>query len=174
MRNNEPRLLSSNGAIGGTGPEEKTLRTLTSTLAVGDHVTFTGRVPHSEVKGLYSIADVICYPRILTLTTALTTPLKPLEAMAMAKAVITSDVPPMKELVQHNATGLWFHAGDHMDLADKCVSLLVDPTKRETLGAAARDWVVRERHWPTLIAGYKSIYEGVLGREAHVGERMPA
>jgi glycosyltransferase involved in cell wall biosynthesis len=137
-------------------------------------VTFTGRVPHSEVKGLYTIADVVCYPRRLTLTTALTTPLKPLEAMAMARAVVVSDVPPMQELVQHNSTGFHFAAGNHIDLADKCLTLLADPARRAQLGDAARTWVVSERQWPTLVSRYRAIYEGILSHSFRHGEKVPA
>ena len=143
-------------------------------LGVGNHVTFTGRIPHADVKDLYSIADVVAYPRRLTRTTALTTPLKPLEAMSMARAVVVSDVPPMKELVQDRSTGLLFKSGDYQDLAARCLELLSNPMLRSELGNTARDWVVRERHWPVLINGYRAIYESVLGRAARHDERVPA
>jgi glycosyltransferase involved in cell wall biosynthesis len=88
--------------------------------------------------------------------------LKPLEAMAMAKPVIASDLPPMRELVSDRVTGLLFKAGDYHDLAAKCVELLSDAATRQRLGAAARDWVVRERQWRTLVSRYQPIYESVL------------
>jgi PEP-CTERM/exosortase A-associated glycosyltransferase len=162
------------GAGGVVSPEERQLRDLVSETGVSEHVTFTGRVPHSEVKGLYSISDVVCYPRRLTLTTALTTPLKPLEAMAMARAVIVSDVPPMQELVTHGVTGLHFAAGSDMDLADKCLELLANPARRAQLGSAARGWVVSERQWPTLVSRYQAIYEEVLHHSARHREKVPA
>lgn len=157
----------SAGLAGGSAtasPEEQQLTAAVQECGIGSHVTFTGRIPHADVKEMYALADVLAYPRRWTRTTALTTPLKPLEPMAMGKPVIASDVPPMKELVSDGVTGLLFKAGDHHDLAEKCLALLRDPARRTSLGLAGREWVLRERQWPSLISQYQGIYESVVGR----------
>lgn len=143
-------------------PEERDLLSIVRETGVGEHVTFTGRIPHSDVKAMYALADVVAYPRRLTRTTALTTPLKPLEAMAMAKAVVVSDVPPMLELVRHRETGLVFRAGDVADLASTLSKLLRHPELREQVGSGAREWVVRERQWSDLVAKYADVYRSVV------------
>jgi glycosyltransferase involved in cell wall biosynthesis len=117
---------------------------------------------------MYAMADVVAYPRRLTRTTALTTPLKPLEAMAMAKPVVVSDVAPMLELVRDGQTGLVFHAGDVTDLASKLMRLLRHPELRNQLGNGARQWVLRERQWPDLISRYRDVYQSVLRQPRHV------
>jgi glycosyltransferase involved in cell wall biosynthesis len=167
----------SAGLAGGakaTSPEEQLLLNATRDSGATAHVTFTGRIPHGEVKDMYALADAMCYPRRWTLTTALTTPLKPLEAMAMAKPVIASDVPPMKELVMDMKTGLLFKAGDHLDLAAKCVTLLSDAGLRQRLGDAAREWVLAERQWTTLVSRYREVYERVAPAAARLREKVPA
>jgi glycosyltransferase involved in cell wall biosynthesis len=82
------------------------------------HVTFTGRVPHAFVRSAYAIADIVVCLRLLTRITALTTPLKPLEAISMSigRALI-SDVRGMHELVRECETGATFPAGDVDGLA---------------------------------------------------------
>ena len=162
------------GKSGASSPEESLLLSAVQESAVGPHVTFTGRIPHADVKEMYALADVLCYPRRLTLTTALTTPLKPLEGMAMAKPVIASNVPAMCELVSDGATGLVFDAGDAQDLARKCLMLLSDPQLRQRLGTAGRDWVVRERQWPSLVAKYRDVYSAVRNDPLHRSEKIPA
>ncbi len=167
----------SAGFAGGSGaisPEEKFLLSAVNEAGVASHVTFTGRIPHAEVKEMYALADILCYPRRMTLTTALTTPLKPLEGMAMAKPVIASDVPAMCELVMDGVTGLTFKAGDAQDLARKCTALLADAHLQLTLGAAAQNWVVRERQWPTLVGGYTAVYSAVLKRPVRRAEKISA
>lgn len=144
------------------GSQEEVLARVIDELQLGSHVTLTGLVPHDEVGKLYSIADCVVYPRILTPTTALTTPLKPLEAMAMRLPVIVSDVPPMTELVRSGETGLTFAAGDATALAECCLELLSDPVLRERLGRKAREYVVVERQWPHLVQRYRAVYEKVL------------
>ena len=141
--------------------------------AARDPSDVTGRI-HTRREGMYALADVLCYPRRLTLTTALTTPLKPLEGMAMAKPVIGSDVPAMCELVSDGVTGLVFKAGDVRDLARKCIELLSDPDLQKRLGAAGRDWVVRERQWPSLVAKYSQVYSPLLERPLRRAEKIPA
>jgi PEP-CTERM/exosortase A-associated glycosyltransferase len=144
--------------ITGSGGQEKELRAQTTAFGLDEHVTFTGRLPHDEVNNVYAMADLMVYPRILTRTTALTTPLKPLEAMAMAKTVLVSDVPAMQELVDPGKTGLSFRADDQCDLTGQITHALSDPAKCAEIGKNARDWVVKERAWPTLVSKYHEIY----------------
>lgn len=167
----------SAGFAGGSSafsPEEQGLLSAAQQSGVTSHVTFTGRIPHAEVKQMYALADLLCYPRRMTLTTALTTPLKPLEGMAMAKPVIASDVPAMHELVSDGVTGLLFKAGDAQDLARKCVALLSDPQLQRRLGAASREWVVSKRQWRTLVAKYSDVYSAVLDRHPSRSEQILA
>lgn len=153
----------------GGGPEDENLRQLARELRFPDGaVTFTGRLPHAEVGPLYSIADVLLYPRRLTRTTALTTPLKPLEAMALKKAVLASDVPALRELVHEGENGLVFRAGNPASLAEQSLRLLSDPVLRARLGEGGRRYVEAERRWPTLVARYQEVYEPLLARLASV------
>lgn len=147
--------------ITGGGGAEQELRSLSERVSAPGSVTFTGRVPHHEVGALYRQADVLVYPRIHTRTTSLTTPLKPLEGMAMGKAVVVSDLPAMRELVRVGETGLAFPPGNARALADVLIRLLKEPNTRSQLGAAARVQVANERRWSTLVSRYPEIYERV-------------
>jgi glycosyltransferase involved in cell wall biosynthesis len=161
------RLVIVGGSPGLTGGsasltnEERQLRAVVEAQRVVEHVTFTGRIPHDGVREMYAIADVLAYPRRWTRTTALTTPLKPLEGMAMGKPVIASDVPAMRELVADGKTGLLFRAGDHAHLAARCCELLADGALMERLGTAGRETACRERQWSRLVAQYRPIYESL-------------
>jgi PEP-CTERM/exosortase A-associated glycosyltransferase len=165
-----PRILAEIPAahlfIAGAGGEEPRLRAAVVAAELGARVTFAGQVPHEEVVDLYPLLDIAVYPRLLTRTTALTTPLKPLEAMAMERPVLASDVPAMRELVRPGETGTLFRAGDVDSLAARCVGALRDPGWQRVLGERARRWVERERQWPDLVGRYHEIYEGALRRGA--------
>ena len=138
--------------IAGNGTQEEWLRSRSTEPALAPHVTMAGRLPHQEVWQAYGAADLMVYPRLLTRTTALTTPLKPLEAMAMGKAVLASDVPAMRELVKPGVSGELFEAGNGTRLAERCVELLGQDERRVALGATARDFVKRERQWGHLVS----------------------
>jgi len=151
-------LLIVGGSAGESTAVEQELQARVASLALGPHVTFTGRVPHAMAKSAYASADVVVCPRLLTRTTALTTPLKPLEAMALGKALVISDVPGMRELVRDGDTGVTFPAGDVAGLAGACLRLLEDPALRRALGQRAHAWVLEHRQWATLVARYSDIY----------------
>jgi PEP-CTERM/exosortase A-associated glycosyltransferase len=157
-RSSTVHLLIVGGSAGESTAVETSLQALVAQLGVGAHVTFTGRVPHAMVKRAYALADIVVCPRLLTRTTALTTPLKPLEAMAMGRVMVISDVHGMRELVRDGETGATFPAGDADALARTCLRLLEDPVLRDALGQRARAWAVGHREWPTLVARYQDIY----------------
>jgi PEP-CTERM/exosortase A-associated glycosyltransferase len=148
--------------IVGDGPERAALEILAQREGVSDRIRFTGRIPHDRVSEIYAVADLLVYPRIDTLTTRLTTPLKPLEALAMEKAAMASDLPAIRELITDNVSGLLFKAGDPADLARKAELLLNDPALRARLGAAGRQQALRERKWSDAVARYEPVYRRLL------------
>ncbi len=150
----------------GGGHMDKPVRDLVRQRALDNHVTFTGRVPHSEVQQLLALPELLVYPRVSSLVTELTTPIKPLEAMAMARPVLVSDVKALLELAKPGETGMAFRAGDVEDLARNVVKLLGDADLRERLGRNARAYVERERDWDTLIAGYEDVYRAARAKAA--------
>ena len=150
--------------ITGDGNHEAALRAQVTERGLERHVTFTGRIAHEEVSHAYAASDLLVYPRRHTETTRLTTPLKPLEAMALGKAILASDLPPFRELVSPGVRGMLFAAGQRSDLIAKSLQLLADPELRTRLGRAAREWVTRERQWPTVVAPYRDAYATAIQR----------
>ena len=148
--------------IVGSGDEESNIKGLTKELGLTDSVIFTGRVPHDEILRYYSVIDILVYPRIRTRQTELVTPLKPLEAMSMKKAVICSDVGGLTELASDSSTGVVFQAGSVDDLVRKILSLINNKEYREGIGIAAQQEVLKNRGWAKIILRYEEIYERVI------------
>jgi PEP-CTERM/exosortase A-associated glycosyltransferase len=147
----------------GGGEEESLLSALAQSQGQG--VIFTGRVPHQQVDDYYSLLDVFVCPRLRMRLTDLVTPLKPLESMAMAKAVLASDVGGHRELINDGRTGVLFEAGNADDLVKQCVRLAHDPALRSSLGEAGRTFVNTERSWAKLAERYVQIYQQLLGEK---------
>jgi PEP-CTERM/exosortase A-associated glycosyltransferase len=124
-----------------------------------DHFIFTGRVAHADVRRYYSVMDVLVYPRIRSRLTGLTTPLKPLEAMAMEKAVAGSDAGGIRELLVDGETGILFQPGNPQALADRLEELIESESMRRAIGRKARDFVVRNRDWTMIVGRYSGIYQ---------------
>jgi glycogen synthase len=152
------------GLIVGGGEVEAELRDLHADLDLGDHVVLAGRVPPAEVERYYTVADVLCYPRERHRITELTTPLKPLEAMSMGKAVVASDVGGLRELVDDGATGFLFRAGDAAHLEAVLTRVVDGPDLRRRAGERARAHVVAERDWRKVTARYRDVYAAAAER----------
>ena len=147
----------------GDGDMDGALRAEVSQLQLDSHVIMTGRVPHAEIQRYYSICDVLVYPRRSSRLTNLVTPLRPLEAMAMGKPVVASDVAGLHEIVRHGETGLLVAPDDPGSLAAALIGLAADPSYRRLLREAARRFVVEERDWSRLAAVYAAAYARLLG-----------
>ena len=78
--------------------------------------------------------------------------------------LLASDLPPFRELIDPGVRGMLFTAGQRADFIAKTLELLGDVDLRVRLGATARDWVTRERQWPTVVASYRDAYRTAMSR----------
>lgn len=65
------------------------------------------------------------------------TPRSSLEAMAMGRAVVTTDAPGCRETVVHGINGLLVPVADTQTLAEAMIRLAYDPELRKTMGSAS-------------------------------------
>jgi PEP-CTERM/exosortase A-associated glycosyltransferase len=143
----------------GGGEEEAALRRDAAPLDGG--VVFAGQVPYAQVRAFYALTDVFVCPRRRMRLTELVTPLKPLEAMAMARPVLASDVGGLAELIRHGETGLLFPADSPEAFVEQAAALARRPDFRERLGQRAREAVLAERTWPAVVRRYADLYAAV-------------
>lgn len=154
----------------GDGNEAAALRAQAARLGLEQHVIFAGRVLHAGVSALYAAIDVLVYPRRPMRLTEMVTPLKPLEAMALGRLQLASDVGGHRELIQDGDTGLLFRAGDAADLARQALRLLGDAELQRRLRDNGPRYVQSERTWAHVIPRYRKIYECArarFGRRGH-------
>jgi len=142
----------------GDGKDGEQVRKAIQENDAASYISFVGRVLHDQIEQYYSVIDVLVYPRLSMRLTELVTPLKPLEAMALGKAVLGSDVGGIRELVDPEVTGVLFKSGDMRDFASQATRLLGDPGFRQALGTQARQRIAAEKDWKTLARTYESVY----------------
>jgi glycosyltransferase involved in cell wall biosynthesis len=148
----------------GGGEDEQKLRRIVRERELDNIVHFAGRVSHEHVLEYCSLVDIFVYPRLSLRVTELVTALKPLEAMAMERCVIGSDVGGNRELIRDGETGLLFRAGDSTALAEALRRSLADAGLRRTVGAAGRRHVLTERSWSALVQRDLDLYRRLLDR----------
>lgn len=153
----------------GGGFQEDALRAQVAAQGLQEVVLFAGRVDHARMPAYYSLMDVLAYPRLPMRLTELVTPLKPLEAMALGKLLVASDVGGHRELVRHGVTGMLFRAGDGAALEESIATLLAHRQHWPWMREQARRFVEQERTWAHSVARYRAVYQRALQTRHHTG-----
>ena len=140
----EARLL-----VVGDGPGRAALQTHATSLGLADRVTFTGRIPHADIPHHIAAMDVAA---IASDRTGVASPMKLLEYMAMARAVVAPALPNIEDVVTHAANGWLFRPDDAHDLIRALRMLARDESLRQRLGTAARRTILERRNWRDIAA----------------------
>lgn len=131
----------------GDGKVFDTVKAKAQVLGIQDYCRFVGRVPFDAVPRYLSCMDIMPVPRLSSAVTEMVSALKPLEAMAMGKAVVLSDVSPHKTMAGDNQRALLFAKDSVEDLSRVLKELIDNPVERHRLGQSARVWIEQERTW---------------------------
>ncbi|MGX9900566.1 glycosyltransferase [Arthrobacter sp. SA17] len=141
-KNSELRLL-----IVGDGISRPSLQEQARRSGHGDRILFTGRVQRSRTPLYHQALNVFVVPRKDLAVTRSVTPLKPVEAMASARPVVSSRLPALEEIVVEDGTGMLAAAGDPYGLARTLETLLGSPELSTRFGQAGRQEVLHNRTW---------------------------
>ena len=95
-------------------------------------VRYLGGVPYEEVRAHIAQASVCVFP-----TFAEALPVSWLEAMAMEKAIVASNIGWGPEVITNNQEGILVHPKDHETYANAILSLLENDTLNTTFGQKA-------------------------------------
>ena len=115
---------------------------------------FTGHVEGDLLTELYSNAYCYVLPSDVE-----GLPMSLLEAMSHGAACVTSDIPECADVLQD--CGLTFPHGDAEALRDTLSVLLADSARAEKLGAMARNRVINDYDWDSVVRRTLELYEGV-------------
>lgn len=99
-----------------------------------EDVIFTGHVSYDELPRYYQTADIFCAPA----TDCESFGIVLLEAMALGKPVVASDIGGYSGLVAHGVDGLLVPPRDSGRLAQALLSLMADEPRRQQMGVQGR------------------------------------
>ncbi len=129
----------------------------------GTAAVLPGRVPSAQAVRWHRALDAFVVPRRDVEVTRTVTPLKPVEAMALGRPVVASDLPALAEVVSAPGAGLLVRPEDPRALADTLRDLQADPALRRRLAERGRE-VAATRTWRAMALRYRTVYEN-LGSE---------
>jgi len=119
-------------------------------------IEWSGHRP--DMPALLAEASVACLPSYRE-----GLPKSLLEAAAAGRAMVATDVPGCREVVEDGVTGLLVPARDARALADALQALLADAPRRRAMGAAARRLAEREFAVERVVRDTLAIYRELLG-----------
>lgn len=149
--------------IAGDGPLRPALAERAARLAVQGDVWFPGA--RTDVADVVRAMDVFV---LTSINEGISNTI--LEAMACGRPVVACNVGGNPELVEHEATGLLYEAGEGSGGLEAAMTrYAATPELREAHGAAARRRVLERFSLPAMLAQYAAFYD-----EALAGGRSPA
>lgn len=132
--------------------------------ALGENAVFTGRVSQAQAIEYQLALDAIVVPRKDEPVCRLVTPIKPIEAMGLARPVVISDLPALRELVPDNA-GLVTPPENPQKLAELLSEIASDDTARARFGDNGRAHVLATRRWKEIGRRYGQVYSQLVGSD---------
>ncbi|OGK07753.1 MAG: hypothetical protein A2W80_06180 [Candidatus Riflebacteria bacterium GWC2_50_8] len=150
--------------VSGSKPRLKYLQKLAWRLGIEQQLIWHLKVSQAIVSdwlagAAISVAPLIECSRNLTQGCC---PIKIVESMAMAKPVIASDLPVVRELLEHNHTGWLIRPDRPSELARAIRILLAHPEERRKIGENAQKKAAKSFTWEASAAALATIYQQLI------------
>lgn len=141
--------------IVGDGPERRPLDQQIEALGLGDRVSLFGW--RKDVLALMAASDIVVLPSLEE-----GFPNVLLEAMALKKPIVATDVDGNSEAVSSGITGFLVAAGDSAGLSDALARLCSDADLRLAMGEAGYLRVATQFTKARMLEGFEKVYQGLL------------
>lgn len=139
----------------GDGPLKKELEDLSEKLNIKEKIIFTGF--RSDIKEILSAVDLLVIPSLLE-----GFPMVTLEAMAMAKPIIATNINGITEQITDGVNGILVPPKDPAALAKSVIRVLNDRDYARSLGLLAREKVEQEFSVEKMVAETEKVYLSLL------------
>lgn len=122
-----------------------------------NNVSYLGSVPYDEIKNHIEAAGVCVFPSF-----AEALPVSWLEAMAMQKAIVASNIGWANEIIEDGSDGFLVSPLDHKAYAQKISDLLTNDTLRVQIGENAREKVTKKFSKEVIAQKNAAFYKQIL------------
>lgn len=138
--------------IVGDGPSRNDIENYIEELKLTNDVILLGY--REDIPNILSAIDIFVLPSIANEGV----PQAIIQALAMKKAVVASDIGSISDVIKHDETGLLVKPGDAKDLQKNITELIESKDKREFLGMMGRMLVEKEFAIEKMIDRIEGIY----------------
>ncbi len=124
------------------------------------NVDFLAAVKYEEIGSIIESAKVVLLPSF-----AEALPMTWLEAMAMQKAIVTSNIGWAQEIMIDGETGFMVNPKDHELFSKKVLILLNDSNLNKKMGRTARNQVIEKFSFEVVTGKNMNFYQNVIGNK---------
>jgi glycosyltransferase involved in cell wall biosynthesis len=124
-----------------------------------DRIIFTGQVPPAQLVELFSVSDLHIY---LTVPFVLSWSL--MDSLACGCTVLASDTAPVREVIEHDETGLVAGFYDVDEFARLALKVLDDPEQYRHLGQAGVQLIDEKYSLAKKLPEMLALYERVVAK----------
>lgn len=148
-------------ALIGDGPKREELEQLTRDLNLQSHILFTGTLTERTQDALVRLSRMVVLPSL----SGEGLPLVLLEAMALGKPVVATDVGGTREIIKHGLSGLIVAPGKPKALVEAILRMLSDDVRALQMGRRGREQFETLFVFSKMIGKLKKFYSELLGTE---------
>lgn len=146
--------------IVGEGELKENLELRIKNLELSDRIIFTGF--RKDVKEILSALDILVLSSLRE-----GFPMITLEAMAMGKPVVATDIEGIKEQVVNGETGILVPPKNPKALAEAIIKLAKSKELREKMGSAGRKLVEEKFNIKKIVKQYEQLYPSLTNSPIH-------
>jgi glycosyltransferase involved in cell wall biosynthesis len=138
--------------IVGDGPRRQHVKEKIQALSLEGQVFMLGH--REDIPEILQSLDILVHPS----TGHEGVPQTILQALAMGKPVVASDVGAIREVIQDGETGFLVPPKEVQTLVDRVIALYENPRLREKMGRAGREKVLREHSLEIMLDKIENLY----------------
>jgi glycosyltransferase involved in cell wall biosynthesis len=141
----------------GDGLLKDVFKKTTIDLGIEKNIIFTGY--RKDIANIFAVCDIISVPSLFE-----GMPNVVLEAMALSKPVVGTDIPEIAELVKNGKNGFLVPVKNSISLAEKIIYLLENPSLCKKMGEEGFRLAKEKFSSEKMIKNYEILYNGLLSR----------
>ena len=144
----------------GDGPEKQKIEKEIQKLGIATQTHLIGMVTNDQIPSYLAVADIIVVPSIVEASS-----ISVLEAMAMRKPIVASDIPGIREITNYGKNCKLVTPMNSKELATGIIDLLENKEKSEELANLGHEEILKNYTWEKKAKEIEEIYYKALEKK---------
>ena len=130
--------------IAGEGNEKNEILKIVKEEKISEKVFFKGSLNKEEILNLYHVSDVSLVPSVTVNGLQEATSISAIESMACGIPTVASSIGGLREVIEHNVSGVLVNENDPMDIAIAINNLIRNKEFKKSIGIKSRETIKKD------------------------------